>query len=267
MRGGELCEVEALPRETVGVFEEDARFVAHAFGSPKGLAQSEIYTNSREAFETSYYNGYRAFEVDLMVLADGAVAAVHDAHEHEYGLTKAFRMSTRAEIEDHPWRGKYDILFAEDIIDLMVEHPDVWVILDTKCEFVDCDIHVAQTLVDLAPDDSVRDRIVPHLTSGDMHVQMLLGVYPFPERMYARYQWPGSDATLLERLEEFQLENIMMFWGRENTEWTDGFQQMLEAAGKHVWVHTPTEPDVIEAFVARGVGTYTNGFITCPPPP
>jgi hypothetical protein len=251
-----LCPAESAPQAAPSPFAE-TRFVAHAFGSPSGLQQLEHYTESREGFEVSYRNGFRAFEIDLMRLADGSVAAVHDGAEKKYGITdKRFTELTRSELEGRRWNGKYPVLFAEDIVELFVAHPDAYLILDTKC----CHEDIARTFVELAPDDSVRDRIIPHVT-GDSHAMALPAIYPFPEQLYARYQWPGTDDQLLARMDHFELHDVMMWWDKE---WTEDFQSRADALGYHVWVHSPEDPAVIEDFTARGVGTYTEGYITCP---
>jgi glycerophosphoryl diester phosphodiesterase len=233
----------------------ELRYVAHALGSPQGLAPVELYTESRAAFDASYHNGFRAYEIDLVTLADGTVAAVHDEHEDEYGLDRPFRELTRAELAGRTWKGKYPVLFGEDVIALMVEHPDIWMILDTKWSHAE----IALELLRLAPDAGVRDRLVPHVVSED-HAITLTGVYPFPERILARYQWDGSDAEVEDRMRAHGIDAVMMWW---NWRWNESLQAAMDAAGYHVWVHTPAEPALIEDFAGRGVSVYTDGFIPC----
>jgi glycerophosphoryl diester phosphodiesterase len=240
---GQLSPIAELP------------FVAHALGSPTGLLQGQHYSESRAAFDTSYPNGFRVYEVDLVTLGDGTIAAVHDEHEEEYGLDRGFAELTRAELEGRLWMGRYPVLFGEDIIDLMVDHPDIWMILDSKWDHEE----VARRMVELAPDASVRDRLVPHVTS-EAHAMALATIYPFPERMYARYQWDGTDPEVHQRMGEHGIDNVMMWW---HWRWNAEIQSMMDASGYHVWVHTPEEPDKIEEFVANGIGVYTNGYITC----
>jgi hypothetical protein len=250
-----LCPTPpALPDRLLPI--EELGFVAHAGGSPYGLQQLEPYSNSREAFEVSYANGFRVFEYDFLTLGDGAVVAAHDYHEEEYGLAIEFGQATRADLEGALWRGKYEIMFAEDIVQLMLEYPTVWIILDSKWGHVE----VAKAMVDLAPDSSVLDRLVPHLAS-DEHAAALPDIYPFPEQMVAGYRWRGSDEEFLARLERYQVDNIMLWW---DTRWSQELQASLDEAGHHVWVHTPGEEPVIEDFRSRGVGVYSNGYISCP---
>ncbi len=250
-----LCPVPPRVPDELRPIEEPG-FVAHAGGSPYGLQQLEPYSNSREAFEISYDNGFRVFEFDFVVLADGAVLVAHDYHEAEYGLSLSFHDATRADVEGARWRDKYQVMFAEDIIDLMVEHPTVWIILDSKWGHVE----VAKAMVELAPDTSVLDRIVPHLAS-DEHAAAIPDIYPFPEQMVAGYRWRGSDDEFLFRMQRYGVDNIMLWW---DTRWSEELQARLDQAGYHVWVHSPEDAGVIEEFRARGVGVYSNGYITCP---
>lgn len=232
---------------------EDLNYVAHAGGSPYGLNQEPTYTNSREAFDVSYANGFRAFEFDLITLGDGTVVLAHDGHENHYGLGKAFGESTRADLEGRRYDGRFEVLFAEDLIDIMASHPDIWVILDSKWDHE----YIAQTLVDFAPDDSVRDRMVPHLAS-DEHVEALKEIYPFPEMMIAVYRWGGSDLGIAARKERHDVDNVMMWW---DSRWSEESQEIFEAAGLHVWVHTPHEGEVIQSFLDRGIRVYSGGLI------
>lgn len=232
---------------------DDLGYIAHAGGSPGGLLQIERYTNSREAFEVSYQNGFRAFEFDLITIGDGTPIVAHDGHEDRYG-TGDFRRATRSDVEGLRWRDKYDLLFVDDLVDLMREYPDVWIVLDTKWD----DMVIARAIVDAAEGDSaVLDRVVPHLIS-DEHVRDLAALYPFPERMIAVYQWPSSDQDLVRRSVEHGVEHVMMWFDRR---WSEATQALLEDAGMQVWLHTPHDPAQIEMYRARDIGVYSDGYI------
>ena len=231
-------------------------FVAHAGGSPHGLLQTVPYSNSRDAFEMSYANGFRVYEFDLLVLADGEIIVAHDYHEEHFGLIEGtFPELTRPELEGRLYDDQFEVMFAEDLIQLMVDHPDIWVILDTKWDHE----YVAQQLVAMSPGPEVTDRLVPHLGSHEQ-TQALQAIYPFPEQMIAVYRWRAEeDAEILERQQQYGVDNVMMWW---NWRWSEETQVALEAAGMNVWVHTPHEPELIESFLDRGVGVYTDGYIS-----
>lgn len=228
-------------------------YIAHAGGSPGGLLQNEIYTNSREGFEVSYANGFRAFELDLITIGDGTPIIAHDGHEDRYGIGD-FRQATRDDVEGLRWRGKYELMLLDDLIELMRAYPDTWVVLDTKWD----DQAIARALVEAADGDSaVLDRVVPHLVSHQ-HADDLLAIYPFPERMIAVYQWPSSDGELVANAERHGVDHVMMWY---DSRWSETTQSILEGAGIHVWVHTPHEAEEVEMFRGRDIGVYSDGYI------
>lgn len=247
----EYCENAETTTELIPL--EDLDYIAHAGGSPYGLNQLPSYTNSRQAFDVSYQNGFRAFEFDLITLGDGTVVLAHDYHEDRYGLNEAFGDSTRADVEGRKYDGLFEVLFADDLIQIMVEHPDVWIILDSKW---DHEI-IAQKLVDLAPNDQVRDRLVPHLASAE-HVEALKAIYDFPEKMIAVYRWAGGNAEIARRKELHDVDNVMLWW---DSRWTPEGQELFEEAGLNVWVHTPYEGEVIQSFLDQGIRVYSGGLI------
>jgi hypothetical protein len=69
-------------------------FVAHAMGSVSGL----LYSNSLEAFQRNLGRGFRVFECDNVLLADGTALVAHDGLEANYGLDKPFRDATWPEL-------------------------------------------------------------------------------------------------------------------------------------------------------------------------
>jgi hypothetical protein len=101
-------------------------YVAHAFGSINGLA----YTNSLEAFQRNYGRGFRVFECDQVLLADGTVLVAHDGLEADYGLAKPFQQATWADLAGHRYRGELTILRSQDVLGLLADHPDLYVIPD-----------------------------------------------------------------------------------------------------------------------------------------
>lgn len=119
---------------------------------------------------------------------------------------------------------------------------------------------MAARFLELTADETVRDRIVPHVAS-DEHVAELEALYPFPERMVAIYRWPLSDPAIIERMTEHGIDNVMMWWDKR---WTRGTQDLIDDAGFFSWVHTPADLEVIEDFRRQDVRLYSDGFIDCP---
>jgi hypothetical protein len=131
----------------------------------------------------------------------------------------------------------------------------MWLLLDTKWD----DAAITQAMIDLAPDDGVRDRIVPSIVSED-EASAIDAMYPFPEKMMSVYRWGGSDAEVVDRMQRHGIDNVMMWW---DSRWHESTQQTMDAQGFSTWVHTPDDPNVIRMFRERGVGVYSNGWIPC----
>jgi hypothetical protein len=122
----DLSVCKQAPSSPVPPVEE--RLVAHAGGAVQGLA----YTNSREALDSHYAEGYRVFELDFHWTSDGRLVVVHDWTE----------MSTRFGVKPHVFSygeflsarrldGLHQLTF-EDLCQWLVTHRDAFVVTDTK---------------------------------------------------------------------------------------------------------------------------------------
>jgi glycerophosphoryl diester phosphodiesterase len=87
-----------------------------------GGIEGRIYTNSREAWNTSYDRGYRIMEVDLRFLRDGTLVCTHDVP----------RDSKVANFRSTLVLGRFASVTATDLAALMADNPDVWVMVDFK---------------------------------------------------------------------------------------------------------------------------------------
>lgn len=102
---------------------------AHAMGN----WQDKIYTNSREAFESSYRAGVRSFEVDVNDARDGVFVISHDRMRLREQTHLEFKEDRLVGIH-----GDYPLflieggtpLTLEDLFDLMDQYPDVTFMFD-----------------------------------------------------------------------------------------------------------------------------------------
>lgn len=103
------------------------RYIAHAGGSIDGIK----YTNSKEALNFSYAQGFRMFELDISETSDGAFVATHDwahwAKEVKYaGATPV----SRTEFLKHKIRGKYTVMDMKGINEWFRTHTDAVLVTD-----------------------------------------------------------------------------------------------------------------------------------------
>ena len=154
-----------------------SRFVAHAMGE----IDSKPYMNCREAFEANYRRGYRCFEVDMMFTSDGALVCLHDNFEERMGLPKPF---TRREFVECKPAGKYTGLTAEDLVGLMAQKKDWFLVTDVK----DDNERALTVLLATARARGVdaAARIIPQI-----------GSHPKELVVFGSLSWPGKACLIL----------------------------------------------------------------------
>lgn len=250
-------------------------YIAHAFGEINGA----WYTNSLDAFRKSYAAGFRLFEADMMLLADGTAAAVHDGEEKRYGLTKKFHEATWAEVRDLRYlpagSDVFPILDARQIAVLLASHPDARLVLDGKAtKSVTEYLVLLERLTEAAP-RSVLERVYPHVTGNE--VESARSIFPWSDVMLALYrtQWQGrmEDDEVVDFVEANGIGGVMMWRkprdfsmslaenGKRHQRFTPKFARRLQALGAAVFVHGIQAEDQISAFCEMSVGVYSKGWI------
>src|SRR4051812_27667021 len=97
--------------------------VAHAAGRLNG----ESYTNSKQAFASSYAAGFRYFEMDIVQLADGNVITAHERFESRYGIND--RRFWEVELADvKRYRDNYDFFTIDELLNELRERSDASII-------------------------------------------------------------------------------------------------------------------------------------------
>ncbi|MFC6603710.1 glycerophosphodiester phosphodiesterase family protein [Ectobacillus funiculus] len=102
-----------------------------------GFIEGYYVTNSLDALLVNYKRGFRVFEIDLNMTSDGHLVARHDwTPGHYQYLGQAYQpvagpipFETFMSLKIH---SKYQPASWEDILQVMREHPDLYVITDTK---------------------------------------------------------------------------------------------------------------------------------------
>lgn len=158
--------------------------IYHGGGGIDGLA----YTNSKEALETTLGFGARFVEIDFLYTSDQ-----HLVCGHYWDSLWEEGVPTLAQFKELPIFGKYSSLTAEELIDYMVEYPDLQVVVDTKEENFE---GVIKDLVQLSSfDTSVTDRFIIQLYEPGIKSKVQ-EIYPFADEMFlfTTYKF-GSEFT------------------------------------------------------------------------
>ena len=223
--------------------------ILHAGGvTPEGVTGS----NSLEALEHSYENGFRLLELDFSWTCDGELVCVHDWNAF-YGRILDTDSPTLAQFEavrDSTYG--FTSLTLDHLIAWLREHPGVSIVTDIKEDCAAGAALIAQRCPDL------RSRFVIQIYHPEEYDQVAdLG---FEHIILTVYQMSWSEkqdtAALVRFAAEHPLEGIT--FPAELAD-TPGYVEALLEAQVPLFVHTVNDPADQAALVRQGIsGIYTD---------
>lgn len=219
--------------------------VAHALG---GVAGGRDNSNSLEAFRQSYERGFRTFEVDLMLTEAGELVLAHSQREWEAYST-------------WPELAGYTTLRFGDLCGLMADHPEIWVITDTKstdAEGIRREFSALVAAAEAAGHPEVLERMVIQLYHEEMY-DVVREVYPFANYIFTLYQRWDGDMAELEKIcawcREREIPALTMWYYLLN----DSVMETARRYGLEVYVHTVNDPAQAQTLLDLGAaGVYTD---------
>ncbi len=244
----------------------DNAYIAHAFGGIFG----DSYTNSYEAFLLNYQLGHRVFEVDFSITDDGKTVAAHDpgSWSHKANVTpdsdiKNPALETETFTYDNfmssLWFGKYHPVDLAQLFQIMKEHPDIYIVTDTKYSDPK---HVEQQFsafrsaaaeVDLA----LLDRFVVQIYNPDMLAEVM-AIYPWKSVIYTLYNDPEwTPENVLEFSKQSGVKFITM-WGS----WvTADIAKLWQPANIQIAAHTINQLAYANQLRSLGVNVIYTDFL------
>lgn len=115
--------------QTTAFEKVEPRYIAHAGGKIDGFT----YTNSLEAVQNAINNGIKFIELDLALTEDSVLVCAHDWEVFNHYLLgrKDYKEPLSfAEFRQCRLLGKYTPMTAQMIVDIWLEHPDLWLVTD-----------------------------------------------------------------------------------------------------------------------------------------
>lgn len=236
--------------------------VVHALGCIDGIT----YTNSKEALENSYQNGNRLFECDLIMTSDGHLVACHD---WEFWNRESYDSETEDEsyiptlevFMDCKVMGKYTPLSGKDIVLFLKDHPDAYIITDTKHAEPEKLTEQFQSLVNIVAENNceeVLDRFVVQIYHAYMY-DFIENIYSFPNYIFTLYGegYRGEEDKMAEYAEFCMLRNIDVITMNKEY-YHDELLDICNQYGIRIFVHTVNDQDDIQSFHEKGIGVYTD---------
>ena len=232
------------------------KLIAHAGGGLhpviNGRTVYQIYTNSMEAIENSYKNGFKVFEIDFNMTYDGKLAAVHE-------WANVGGKKTSEEWKNYKILDMYKAIFLEDVYKFMLKHKDAFLVTDTK-SFHHTDENIKKQfeyIVETAKstDESLLNRIIPQVYDQNCY-KIMMDVYPFDSVIYTLYESYDSNKEIVNFVaKNDNIKVVTMSWDR----YTKEFYNDLTYLSKYIYFFTINVHNEILTFKKWGVhGFYTD---------
>ena len=228
--------------------------IAHAFGG-KG---SKTYTNALEAFEYNYDLGHRVFEVDFDLTDDDVTICSHDEEYWRYitGNEDSDVEYTYEVFKNTPLFTDYTPMDYMDVVNLLNEYPDIYIITDTKY-YDELNVYkqfsqIVNYALEVNPE--VLDRIIPQIYTKDM-LNFVMNVYGFKSIIFTLYQI------------QWDAEDIAKFCYRSGIRFITISQDLIDSDCLSLWeslrlkaaVHTVDDKEEADNLLKDGVDMlYTN---------
>jgi glycerophosphoryl diester phosphodiesterase len=237
--------------------------IAHAFGGISG----KTYTNSYEALIANYEKGHRVFEVDLQFTSDDYLVARHDwgevLYKHLEQTPPSHKLDTPLtlkEFKDLKINKKYTALEFSELVKILADYPDIYIVTDTKDLDKEIIIKQFKTIVEIAmnTDPSILDRIIPQIYYQEMY-DYIDSLHKFKSYIYTLYQTNDTEQQVIEFAKNHDRIDVITMpfqWA------TKEYVSNLKRAGKLTYVHTINDIEQLESLKAIGVHGYYTDHIT-----
>ena len=235
------------------------KLIAHALGE----VDNKIETNSKEAFINAWNNGFRVVEADFTYTSDGVLVVRHD-FEKDGSYTRLEIPADTDKVMDSKTFMETPAIFTQtpmravDLLSLMVEYPDMYVVTDTK----DTDKKTVQKqfgdLVKIAKNmgnPEVLDRIIPQLYNKGM-IDWIREIHKFENWIFTLYLYNNPDYDDIANFCKTKgIQTVTLHVDRATKENVS----KLKAKGLKVYAHTTNRYLTMKNLLAVGVdGIYTD---------
>ena len=256
-QGAYRLEQEA--QEAHAWFLAEMPLIAHAGGGilekqEDGKWKRFTYTNSLEAFISSYDRGYRVIEMDFQLSTDDVLCGLHDWDEYEGVLSSS-------KWKEQKIKNRYTTMVFSDVLAEMAVNLDLYVVLDLKSYEWEADEVVRQyrKIYEEAKaygGDQLADRLIPQIYRQEEY-DLIRSVHPWKSIIYTLYRSDQVvDADIVSFVEEKEDIRIVTVPKRRISE---EFCTLLHNAGKLVYTHTINDTDGVYTYMNDGVdGFYTD---------
>lgn len=227
----------------------DMRYIVHAGGEIDGYD----LTNSMDALENSYQMGNRFIEIDFSYSSDMYHVCIHDWN---YELIPGYAPDSGALTKDQFLNSKiYDLfrsMWIDDVAKFMRQHPDMYIITDSKDDNLDLARYISEKHGDL------KDRFIIQIYSYDQYDPVSeLG---FDKIILTIYNLSWEEQIDTASINEFaRTHKLAGITFPKNLAYMGNYPALLYASGVKLYTHTEDYPAKWQELFDLGIsGVYTN---------
>ncbi|MBQ7314904.1 MAG: hypothetical protein IJW83_02735 [Clostridia bacterium] len=218
--------------------------IMHAGGGANG----RIYYNAQQLFYYYYNLGYRVFEYDCDLSADGRIICTHGWATFEVRGNTATTYKTFKKLALYDG---YTPAYEEWLVETLIAYPDVTFIIDPKAYVGQSEVLVLQRWEAIEEEYGIdlSDRIIPEITGKSMW-DIAKVTTDFDRYIFSLYQ---EEYTGEELLTYFSDERIFAFslhvYCPGNVR---SYIDQMKSAGKAILIFTPTTLEELDLAVRMG---------------
>ncbi len=140
---------------------KNSKYMAHALSGIDGIN----YTNSKEALENSYNNGYRLFETDINFTKDHELVCVHGWKKSDYENKLGITYNSEGALSYYEFmnvkvKNKYTTISFKDLVELMYKYNDTYFLLDIGNKSYDETKEIYEEILNITQDKKILDRLI-----------------------------------------------------------------------------------------------------------
>lgn len=227
--------------------EEHPELIAHAGGTIYGYR----LTNSMEAINQAYENGFRYLEMDFELTSDGYVVLIHDWESMCKRMLFSEGQRSLSEYKSADTFMDLSILTLDDLLEWLKQHPSVSIITDVKNEN---NIEVLKKIRDASGE--YLNNFIPQIYQYDQYDEVSALGY---KRIILTLYLMTVD---VREVGSFAMENDLWAVTMADTLINEELLGAVTASGTAVYCHAVNDLSFFEGWKEKGLtGIYTDYFM------
>lgn len=217
-----------------------------------GVVAGEIGTNSLEALNNSFYNGYRYIELDFNFTTDGHLVCVHDWEKNYFGSDYNFNGAVSLEeFKKLKIEAEYTTLTLKSLENWLMNKPNTYIITDIKED----NIAGLKYIKDNCP--YMMKRLIPQIYNESQYD--IVRAMGYENIIYTLYMLNYSQKINTSRIINFAKSHDLVAITFSSELATSSYVNALKQSGVRLFTHTVNDKNEVQRLKAMGIyGVYSD---------